>query len=242
MRVGSVYLAWEYARWLAPFFLEMPEVHFVFAPLRTKFVCVALVAVLSASAPFTALAQPPAPAEPKPATAATKAANAALLKSLPFSDKQDFEDAQKGRIVFGGEGKEAVTIEASGEGESGTVEVKTPEGSARFSAGSNVTLPDWIPEYPDAEITGNFSMQNDKTDSGSFSFTTQDSIDEVISFYEDGLKESGLKVSTNLVRQEGKVTLGTAVGEGADKKQSAYVNAQAVDSGTQVTVTFQITK
>jgi hypothetical protein len=154
----------------------------------------------------------------------------------------NLEDAQKGRIVFEGEGKEAVTIEASGEGESGTVEVKTPEGSARFSAGSNVTLPDWIPEYPDAEITGNFSMQSDKTDSGSFSFTTQDSIDEVISFYEDGLKESGLKVSTNLLRQGGKVTLGTAVGEGADKKQSAYVNAQATDSGTQVTVTFQITK
>jgi hypothetical protein len=154
----------------------------------------------------------------------------------------NLEDAQAGRIVFKDEGGEEVTIEAGVEGESGTVDIKTPEGKARLGAGSEANMPDWIPEYPDAEITGNFSMQSDKTDSGSFSFTTGDSIEEVISFYEDGLKQSGLKVSTNLLRQEGKVTHGTAVGEGADKKLSAYVNAQAVGSGTQVTVTFQITK
>ncbi|CAD5109818.1 alkyl/aryl-sulfatase [Zestomonas carbonaria] len=36
---------------------------------------------------------------PKPATEATRAANAAVLKSLPFSDKADFEDAQRGFIA-----------------------------------------------------------------------------------------------------------------------------------------------
>ena len=45
----------------------------------------------------------PAPAlaqtQPKPATAATKAANETVLKSLPFGDKQDFEDAQRGFIA-----------------------------------------------------------------------------------------------------------------------------------------------
>lgn len=40
-----------------------------------------------------------APATPKPATAATRAANAAVLKELPFQDKQDFEDAQRGLIA-----------------------------------------------------------------------------------------------------------------------------------------------
>jgi alkyl sulfatase BDS1-like metallo-beta-lactamase superfamily hydrolase len=42
----------------------------------------------------SALAQ----SQPKPATDATKAANAAVLKELPFSDTQDFEDAQRGFI------------------------------------------------------------------------------------------------------------------------------------------------
>ncbi|XZG69704.1 alkyl/aryl-sulfatase [Chitinibacteraceae bacterium HSL-7] len=37
--------------------------------------------------------------ESKPATEFTKAANAEVLKELPFSDKQDFEDAQRGFIA-----------------------------------------------------------------------------------------------------------------------------------------------
>src|SRR5262245_37576834 len=37
--------------------------------------------------------------QPKPATEATKAANATVLKSLPFGDKQDFEDAKRGLIA-----------------------------------------------------------------------------------------------------------------------------------------------
>src|SRR5262245_31635150 len=36
---------------------------------------------------------------PKPATEATKKANAAFAKNLPFADKQAFADAQKGFIA-----------------------------------------------------------------------------------------------------------------------------------------------
>ena len=44
-----------------------------------------------------AFAQQPAPT--KPATAATREANAQVLRELPFSDKADFEDAQRGFIA-----------------------------------------------------------------------------------------------------------------------------------------------
>lgn len=40
-----------------------------------------------------------AEAQPKAATEATKAANAAVLDRLPFADKQDFEDANRGFIA-----------------------------------------------------------------------------------------------------------------------------------------------
>ncbi len=59
------------------------------------FHAVLLSALLLATPP--ALAQQPAPN--KPATAATRAANAAVLKELPFNDKADFEDAQRGFIA-----------------------------------------------------------------------------------------------------------------------------------------------
>ena len=38
-------------------------------------------------------------APPKPATAATIAANKAVLNALPFNDKSDFDDAQRGFIA-----------------------------------------------------------------------------------------------------------------------------------------------
>ncbi|CAN7669232.1 putative alkyl/aryl-sulfatase YjcS [compost metagenome] len=41
----------------------------------------------------------PQPAAPKPPTAATIAANRAVLNQLPFKDRQDFEDAQRGLIA-----------------------------------------------------------------------------------------------------------------------------------------------
>src|SRR5262245_24758068 len=61
---------------------------------------IVLVALLAASLPGAARAQAQAQAtQPKPATAATKAANAAVLKALPFSDHADFADASRGLLV-----------------------------------------------------------------------------------------------------------------------------------------------
>lgn len=50
--------------------------------------------------PLLATAQPaPAPGPGKPATEATRRANAAMAGTLDFTDKQDFEDAQRGLIA-----------------------------------------------------------------------------------------------------------------------------------------------
>lgn len=64
----------------------------------------AVIALSAATVRQSAHGQPPsaAPATPiggKPATAATKAANAAVLRELPFNDKSTFEDAQRGLIA-----------------------------------------------------------------------------------------------------------------------------------------------
>lgn len=54
-----------------------------------------IIALLCSVLTISALAQN----EPKPATDATKKVNAAVLRELPFSNKQDFEDAQRGFIA-----------------------------------------------------------------------------------------------------------------------------------------------
>jgi alkyl sulfatase BDS1-like metallo-beta-lactamase superfamily hydrolase len=63
-----------------------------------------LLAALLLFASASAVGQPapvpatPGPQTPKPATEATRAANAAVLQALPFADQQDFEDARRGLI------------------------------------------------------------------------------------------------------------------------------------------------
>ena len=44
-------------------------------------------------------AESPATAQAKPATDATRSANAAVLRSLPFEDRGDFDDAQRGLVA-----------------------------------------------------------------------------------------------------------------------------------------------
>ncbi|HWP42789.1 MAG TPA: hypothetical protein VNO14_06115 [Blastocatellia bacterium] len=135
-------------------------------------------------------------------------------------------------------GIEQVKIE--GEGDSGTVEIKTREGQVKIGGGSSASLPDWVPQYPGVEVTGSYSVTSDKADSAGFSFTTGDSVEQVVSFYEDGLEGAGLKVTTSLSREGDGVKQGTVVGQDEANKRSASIYAQAEGSGVRVTVTYQV--
>ena len=64
--------------------------------IRNHIGILSILAVISSGSP-PALAQ--VAETPKDATAATQAANAELLKSLPFGDKTDFTDAKRGLIA-----------------------------------------------------------------------------------------------------------------------------------------------
>lgn len=147
--------------------------------------------------------------------------------------------AKNGKITFKGDGKdEEVTLEAKGEGENGSLEVKTKDGSAKFGAGSDAKLPNWFPSYPGADIQGAFSAQGKDGEGGSFGFSTTDSIEKVVKFYEDNLKQAGLKITTNSVQQNGVVSMGSLTGEDESKKHSAFINAISDKGQTHVTVAF----
>jgi hypothetical protein len=154
----------------------------------------------------------------------------------------NLEEAQSGKILFEEEGKEAVRIEAKGDEETGSLEIKTEEGSMKFGGGDVENLPDWLPSYPGSRPESSYVAQTSEGSTTTFHFTTSDSVESVISFYEKGLKESGLKVSTNLLRQDGKVTVGTASAEDADQKRTAWVNAQVSEGTTQVSVVVEAKK
>jgi hypothetical protein len=153
----------------------------------------------------------------------------------------NLEEAESGKITFKGHDKgEEVSLEAKGEGEQGSLEIKTGEGTAKFGNVSIDKLPDWLPVYPGVEVQGSYAAESKGSLTGGFHFLTSDTPEKVIGFYEDGLKRAGMSVNTNILQQNGKVAGGMATSEGANKKRTATINAVAGESGTQVTVVFEV--
>jgi hypothetical protein len=151
----------------------------------------------------------------------------------------NLKEAREGKVTFGKDGEDEVGVEAEGDEDedSASLEVKTKEGTAKFGRGASAEgLPDWFPVYPGAAVQGNYSSHGKDGYTGGYQFTTQDSVDSVVKFYEAGLKQAGLKVTTNLVQQDGKVTGGMATGEDQATKRTAFINAAIGDAGTQVSV------
>jgi hypothetical protein len=150
----------------------------------------------------------------------------------------NFADAQKGKFVFEQDGQK-MALEAHADGDKGSFEMKSSEGSMKFATGaSSEKLPAWLSAYPGSAPQGSMSMQNGKETSGSFSFTTKDSIEAVVRYYEDALNKAGLKATTNSVQQNGKTSLGMVSAEDPGNKRKAVVTATMTNEGTNVGVTF----
>jgi hypothetical protein len=146
----------------------------------------------------------------------------------------NFEDAKRGRFVFQEEGKEAVRIDATGQGE---VKVSSEQSQMVFRQGGGKT-PDWAPVYPGAAVEGNVTMQGGEGEGGSFHFTTRDSSEKVITYYETALRNAGMKVSSNTTREGGAVSGGMVMGQNEANKRNVMVTAGASDGATAVTVVF----
>jgi hypothetical protein len=156
----------------------------------------------------------------------------------------NFADAQKGKFVFEQDGQK-IQMEAHGDGDKGSLELKSSEGSMKFQSGAgSEKLPDWLPAYPGStpKGTASFSMQNATENSGTFGFLTKDSVEQVMRYYEDALKKADLKVTSNTVQQDGKTALGIVTAEETGGKRKAMVNTTVSAEGTNVGVTFTAPK
>ena len=117
------------------------------------------------------------------------------------------DDANKGKLSFKQNGKDVGTLEVHTDNPS--LEVKTSQGSAQLGPGITDSPPSWIPVYPGAVISWDYSVhdKNKGATHGSFHFLTSDEPEKVVNFYADAMRRSGLTVNTN-----GVVTTGTKTG------------------------------
>ena len=149
------------------------------------------------------------------------------------------KDVKEGRIEFKTKDGTAV-FDASGK--DGTIKVTDEKGSqvATLQAGGGApqNLPSWLPVYPGGTVQGTFDTKTADGRSASFSLTTSDTGDKVISFYESRLKEAGLKVDSTTVTStaEGKGGILTASGENPHREVSVLVGAS--EGQTTAAITF----
>jgi hypothetical protein len=149
----------------------------------------------------------------------------------------NFEDMKRGKITFKENGKDAVTFEAHGNGDTGSVQMKS--GSESLTMGANqASLPAWIPAYPNSKPMSTFSMNGKEGTSASFRFQTQDASKDVVAFYERGLKETGFHITATSTSESGTSSGGLVSGDDAANKRTVLVTVGTDNKGTNVSVTY----
>jgi hypothetical protein len=149
----------------------------------------------------------------------------------------NLEDVKKGKITFQDDESGKVEIQAQGEGENASINIKGVDGSV--TVGTNTKLPDWLPNYPGAKDIGNYGLDTKEGNAANFYFKTDDPVEKVLSFYEEKLKAAGLEVERQ-GQELGSSFMLTA--KDAEEKRTATVTAGRQDNVTTVTVLFESKK
>jgi hypothetical protein len=95
-------------------------------------------------------------------------------------------------------------------------------------------VPSWVPAYPGAAGTGTFSVKGDSADGsgegGTFTFTTKDSADQVIGFFQEKMKEMGMKVNLSGGAGQGRMIIAT------DEAETRSLSVAVAESSGESTV------
>ncbi|GEM_PF-384164 len=149
-------------------------------------------------------------------------------------------EAEAGRITIKGDGGEAVSIEGKGDGTGGSIDIKSKDGSMSIGGGSAASLPDWLPAYPGASMQGIYAVKNNESEGAGLSFTTDDTPQQVVDFYEEALEDAGMKVTTNNLKQSGRDYSSQVIGADSNSKRSVFINVMVEGGTTKVTMNYAI--
>lgn len=153
----------------------------------------------------------------------------------------DFKDIQKGRISFEGEGGEKAVLQGEGEGGTGSMTIKGPDGSMQFGQGSLANVPSWVPRYPGAQAVGAFTSQQGGEEGGTFQLQCSGSVEEVAAFYERELKSAGMKIQKTSVEGDNRTVI-SVVGTDEARQHTVSVTASTSDKGTVANIMYMIRK
>ena len=147
----------------------------------------------------------------------------------------NYEDIEKGKLSFETDEGE-MTVSASADPDEGLITVTTDgEETMRIGSSDMDDLPEWVPVYPDAEVTGTYAATTPGSSGGSFQLTTADGVEEVLTFYVEELESAGWSVQkTEFSGPDGK---GGQV-MGSHEGNTVMVILSSGDEGTQAMVNY----
>jgi hypothetical protein len=148
------------------------------------------------------------------------------------------DDANKGKLSFKQNGKDLGSLEVHTDNPS--IEVKGEKGSAQIGPGITEAPPEWIPIYPGAVLSWDYTVHDKKagTSHGSFHFLTSDAPEKVVEFYADAMKRSGLTITTNgVVTTESKTGFLNAAQDARGRQFNLGVTPQT-GSASMVSIVF----
>ena len=147
------------------------------------------------------------------------------------------EDIENGKLTF--ETAEGTTeIDASQAGETGSIKVSGADGGeVTWGGEAPKNLPAWVPVVAGSAVQGAMDATTDEGRTASFTLSTDESLDNVVQFYETRLKEAGLKVTKNTMDMNGERSA-TVTGTSEDDKRTVVAFIGVQDGKTQANVNF----
>lgn len=139
------------------------------------------------------------------------------------------------------EGKTVIDTSGAQEGGDGTIKVSGADGQELTFGGGDApkNLPDWVPVYPGATAQGAFDATSNGERSAQFTLLSDDSIEEIMAFYEEKFNGAGLKVTKSTAEADGQRT-GMLSGSSEDDKRTVLVVVGPAEGKTQATTTFTV--
>lgn len=146
-------------------------------------------------------------------------------------------DGQKAKVVVQSNGKDALTLNASGDENTGTLDIKTADGTTKLGAGA-ANAPSWLPVYAGSKPEGLIGADTVEGTTGSFHFVTKDAPEKVTAFYKDALTSAGFKLGTTTRSETGGKVSGALSAEDAMQERNVLIGYESEDGATRITVGF----
>ena len=149
----------------------------------------------------------------------------------------DWSELREGRLHWETSDGESVTLDARGGAGGAVVTTTGPDGEETAAIGGSAEWPEWLRRYPGAsDLTGVFSGTADGVRNRMLTFTTRDSVDEVLAWFEASFGDLDLEISKSQYSREG-VEGASITGNSADGARSVSIGIRATADGTDVDLT-----